>query len=1178
MKKSLLVPLIRATMKFFIVQILLGAAFTINTLGKEADAQGVLSKNITIEAAGVPLKKVLLQLENQTGVDFVYSSSVIGGNHKISLNASNITLSNALAEVLSPLSIGYKIVKEKVLLFKVDDGNDPVVTGKMLHMLQDTGRVITVTGTVSDSTNKPMAGITVSVENNTKIGTATDVNGRFILDVPENAVLVFSSVGFQTTRIAVEKRNVIDVSIAASSSSALEDVVITAFGKKQRKEAVVGSVTSINAKELKIPSSNLTTALAGRLAGIIGFQSSGEPGADNATFFIRGVTTFGNGSGSPLILIDNIELTTTDLARLQPDDIESFSLLKDASATALYGARGANGVIFVTTKSGKAGAAKLNLRVESALSEPTRRLEIADPVTHMKLYTEAQLTRDPLANLLYNQNKIDHTVAGDNPTVYPATDWFDLMFKKRTNTLRSNLSISGGGDVAQYYVAGTFNTDNGILNVEPRNNFNTNVRLRSYQLRSNINIKLTRTTELVVRLFGTFDDYKGPVDGGTGLFQKALRSSPALFAPYYLPDSANIATQHVLFGNYRAGSSFYMNPYAEMLKGYKESSRSRMLAQFELNQNLSGITQGLNFRSLFSTNRYSYFEVSRAYGPYYYNINSYDKSNDRYSLTWLNENNGGVNVGPPAYEDIQVLSSGFGRGRELSTELYAQANLDYSRVFGDKHSVGATLVGTLQQTLFTTDDFTVQASLPRRNIGLSGRASYSYDTRYFAEFNFGYNGSERFYKDKQFGFFPTIGLAWLVSNENFFGNAQNIFNKLKLRGSYGLVGNDAIGRVTDRFFYLSQVTLNDGERGARFGFDNTYFRPGVSIGRYPNQAITWERSYQTNLAVELGILNKVNIVAEIYRQQRKNILMGREFIPTTMGLAAPIQANVGEAESRGLDITADFTHNFNKAAWLTVRGSFTYARGIFHKVEEPEYEDTYLSSIGQSLSQTWGYIGERLFIDEKDVANSPRQNFGLYQAGDIKFRDVNGDGQITTLDRVPIGFPQNPEITYGFGFSGGFKSFDISVFMQGLARRSFWIDPLATAPFINYQNDAFPNNGFTGENALLSVYADNHWSEENRDIYALWPRLSTTPVFNNAVASTWFMRDGSFLRVKTAELGYTLPQSLLKRYKIANLRIYLSGTNLLTFSNFKLWDPEMGGNGLAYPVQRVFNLGLNINF
>jgi TonB-linked SusC/RagA family outer membrane protein len=1122
----------------------------------QVSAKGYSQQSISLSVQDIELKKLFNLIQSKTDYRFVYRDAMLPKNVKVTVNVTDASVEEVLKLAFRNTPIQYKVFP-----------NDLIVLNAYFAS-------ITVTGTITDSTGSPLQGVSISVKGNEKIGTTTDVNGRFILDVPDNSTLVFTMVGYETQEFLARPAITL---VMQMQKGKLEDVVVTAFGKKQRKEAIVGSVTSINAKDLKIPSSNLTTAFAGRLAGVIAYQRTGEPGADNASFFVRGVTTFGNGSGSPLILIDNIELSSTDLARLQPDDIESFSILKDASATALYGARGANGVIFITTKQGKEGKAKLSLRMENSISEPTKKIDIADPITHMQLYTEAQLTRDPLAHLNYSQNKIDHTIAKDNPAVYPANDWFKLLFKDKTSIQRANMSITGGGKVAQYYVAGSYKIDNGNLNVDHRSNFNTNIKLNSYQLRSNVNIQLTDQTELVVRLYGTFDDYKGPIDGGSGAYQKALRASPALFAPYYAPDSANIAAQHILFGNFRSGTSFYINPYAEIQKGYKEYSQSRMLAQLELSQKLSSLTKGLNFKALFSTNRYAYFDVYRAYGPYFYNVSTYDRQSNKYTLNWLNEVQG-----PSAYEDIRPLGQLGGPGindpqRNLNTNLYAQATLDYSRTFAEKHNVGATLVYTIQQSLITTSALDVQSSLPHRNLGLSGRASYSYDNRYFTELNFGYNGSERFYKTKQFGFFPTVGVAWVASNEGFWNS--RIINKLKLRGSYGLVGNDAIGRETDRFFYLSSVNLNDASRSASFGYDDTYSRNGVSISRYPNTDITWEKSYQSNFAIELGILHKINIVAEIYNQRRKNILMDRASIPSTVGLSALTQANVGEARSRGLDLSFDYTHTFSRDLSVIARGSLTYARGEYVKYEEPVYAERYKSHVGQSITQTWGYIAERLFIDDKDLLNSPHQNFGLYQAGDIKYRDINGDGKITELDMVPLGNPTTPEITYGFGTSIQYKNFDLSVFFQGLARESFWINTSATAPFVNYDDPYTPiNNGFVGENALLKAYANSHWSEENQNIYAIWPRLSVTPVNNNTQTSTWFMRDGSFLRMKSAELGFTVPAKALERYKIGGLRIYISGLNLLTFSPFKLWDPEMGGNGLAYPIQKVVNAGITLNF
>jgi TonB-linked SusC/RagA family outer membrane protein len=371
--------------------------------------------------------------------------------------------------------------------------------------------------------------------------------------------------------------------------------------------------------------------------------------------------------------------------------------------------------------------------------------------------------------------------------------------------------------------------------------------------------------------------------------------------------------------------------------------------------------------------------------------------------------------------------------------------------------------------------------------------------------------------------------------------------------------------------------MDDDLRRASFGRENTATRNGISIMRYENRNITWEKARKTNIGMELGLWNKIEIQADYFTEHRTNILMNRTDIPTTMGLSSVVRANVGEATGKGLDLSIDYTERIGKDFWATVRGNFTYATSKVKVYEEPQYDERYLSHVGYSTNQTWGYIAERLFVDDGEVLHSPRQNFGVYAAGDIKYRDVNGDGEITTRDRVPIGYPTVPEIVYGFGFSSGYKHFDLSVFFQGLARESFWIDPYATAPFVSYRYSGETINSVL-QNQLLKAYADDHWSEENRNLYAIWPRLSNTYNANNAQTSTWFMQDGAFLRLKSAELGYTLPDKLLRRYKVDNLRFYVSGTNLLTWSKFKLWDVEMGGNGLGYPVQKVYNAGIQISF
>lgn len=1043
----------------------------------------------------------------------------------------------------------------------------------------------TVTGKVTDTLGVGLPGVTVAVVNKINVGTQTDNNGKFVLDVAPGEILRFSYVGYREQRATVGAGNVINIKLTEENMLS-EEVVITALGQKQRKEALVGSVTTVKVGNLKIPSSNLTNALSGQIAGVIGYQRSGQPGQDNSQFFIRGVTTFGY-KRDPLILIDNVELTSSDLARLQVDDIESFSILKDASATALYGARGANGVILVATKSGKEGNAKISFRLENSSSQSTQNLELADPITYMKLFNEAAIGRgmDPkfTPNQIINTQATVNKSPGYNEYVYPAVDWLGLLFKKRTSTQRANLGISGGGGVARYYIAGSYNLDNGVLNQDDRNNNDNNVKFRNYQLRSNINIDLGKTTELVIRLAGNFSEYNGPLatDGGfsTDLYNIAMHTSPVAFPAYYPADAANQNAQHILFGN-TGGSGVNSildnNPYAALLRGHKNSSESRMSAQLELNQKLDFFTQGLSFKSIFSTNRYSYFDSSMAYSPFYYNISSYDKQSNTYVLNWLNSS---VTGGPPNI--AQEYLTYYPGDPNISTFLYGQASVNYDRTFGEKHSISGTLIGTAQQNLYSnvkdpvTKERTLQYSLPYRNLGLAGRLTYSYKSRYFLETNFGYNGSERFSENHRFGFFPTIGAGWVVSNEKFWtGGIANVVNRLKLRGSYGIVGNDAIG--SQRFFYISDVNLNGGGNYAAFGFNSFSSRNGVFIKNYENKDVTWETSRQTNLALEATLFKNMNLVAEVYNNYRYNIYMDRANLPTTLGLESGVGANVGEAKSRGIDLSLDYKFNIN-AFSFAVRSNLTFAKNKYINYEEPQWAEAYRYTTGQAINRNFGYIAERLFVDDKEVQNSPTQIFSANgkapRAGDIKYRDLNNDGRIDDADKAFIGYPQSPEVVYGFGFSSSYKGFDLSAFFTGQDRMTFFIDPTKVSPFVPSNQDYI-----YGNTQLLKDFADNHWSPENQNLYALYPRLAVNSVDleNNAQTSTWWMRNGRLLRLKSLELGYTLPQRVSNKIKLNSCRIYFNGLNLLTWSPFKLWDPEQGGNGFAYPIQKVFNVGLNV--
>ena len=1014
-----------------------------------------------------------------------------------------------------------------------------------------------VSGIIKDTSGYPLPGVTITVKGSPR-GVVTDIDGAFSIEVKSTDELVISFLGMEEQTVGVGNKTTFDVTLH-EKTELLDEVTIVAFAK-QKKESVVSSISAVNPGSLKVPSSNLTTAFAGRIAGVIAYQRSGEPGLDNSEFFIRGVTTFGTGKKDPLILIDNVELSSSDLSRLNPDDIASFSILKDAAATALYGARGANGVILVTTKEGREGKLSVSFRFENSISAPVKDIKVVDPLTFMKYHNEAVRTRDPLAVLPYLDSEIAAREAGMNPYVYPMVDWKNMLFKKSTTNQRGNLSLSGGGNIARYYIAMSYSRDNGILKVDPVNNFNNNIQLNKYTVRSNINIDLTKTTQLALRISGTFDDYQGPISGGADMYNKAIKANPVLFPATFVPDVNHQHSNHILFGNYGKGG--YMNPYAEMLKGYKETESTVFIAQMELQQDLKVITEGLRFRVMGTVTRNSGYDMTRAYNPFYYSIGHYDKLKDTYTLSAINPDSG---------TDYLGYSPG---GKNVSSTLYTESSLAYDREFGEKHNVSGMLVFTTWEGKNANRE-SLQNSLASRNLSLAGRFTYGLLNKYFVEMNFGYNGSERFSKNNRWGFFPSAGIGWLVSKEKFWENSvmKKVIQNFKLKGTYGVVGNDNISN--ERFFYLSEVNMNNSNYGYGFGSDFGRWLNGISISRYADDKIGWEESRKLNLGFELKLLNMLDIQFDYFREKRSNILQSRANIPSSMGLQVVPKANLGEAEGSGFEISADYEKSFTKDLWLTARGNFTYATSKFTLYEEPDYSETpWLRYTGNKIGQQYGLIAERLFIDKEDVSNSPRQQFGEYMAGDIKYKDINKDGIIDNRDVVPIGHPTTPEIIYGFGFSGGFKNFDLSCFFQGSSRSSFWINPGAggVAPFVNSLGSS------QGNNAMLNFILNDHWSEANPNPYAEWPRLSAYEVGNNTRTSTWFMRNGSFLRLKTLEFGYTLPTKWVRKMTMSNLRVYFSGTNLVRFSSFKHWDPEMGGSGLGYPIQRVFNIGLQCSF
>lgn len=1113
------------------------------------------STKLSLHFENGTVRQVFEKIEKQSKFIIFYRDSQIDLDRKVSIEANQLTIDKILSEILEGTGLTYSIFDRQVVIGPdKENGN---ASSSEIQKAMAPGDVKTVSGIVKDDVGVGLPGVSISIKRTTR-GTLSDANGEFKLQAALGDTLVFSFIGMNTVEKIVNQRSIIDV-VLYSDNKELEEVQVVAFGT-QKKESVIASINTVKPGELKQPASNLTSALAGKIPGIISYQTSGEPGKDNAQFFVRGVTTFGYKT-SPLILIDGFEATSNDLARMEPDNIESFSILKDASATVLYGARGANGIIVVVTKSGREGPAKVNIRVDTHVATPTQTNELLDGVEYMKLYNQARISRNPLLGAYYSEQKIQSTAQGLDPMIFPNINWYDELFEKSTINKKVNMDVSGGGQVATFYVAGSYENETGLLKVDKRNNFNNNIDINRVQMRSNVIFKLTPTTTLDTRIQGNFEKYTGPFRSASDIFKMVMNSNPVDFPSVYNADAKHEFADHILFGNTYVTGSLKGNPYAEMVRGYEDRNESTITAMATLAQDLKFITKGLKFQLKGSVNNWSKYNSTRSYSPFFYDLESYNQVTEEYTLFALNPTSGQAYLG-----DVNP-------GRDASGHTYFEGRLNWDRQFG-KHSFGLMTVGMMEENLLTGGNSrSIYETLPEKNMGNSGRATYDFDKRYFLEFAYGYNGSEKFSGDSRYGFFPSIGGGWLVSNEPFWTPVKDIISTLKFKFTLGKVGNDAISNRSGRFFYLSDISKEGGRYRWGSTFMNSY--EGYRVNRYANPNITWEVSTKYNLGMELSFFDEaLKFQVDFFKDNRDQIYLTRQNFPSTAGLEASISGNVGKVNSKGIDGSIDYQHVFNEDFWLTGRANYTFSTNEYVELDEKNYPDEYLRHKGHSTNQWWGLIAERLFVDEAEIANSPKQDFGEYMAGDIKYKDVNADGVVNANDMVPLGLPTVPEVQYGFGLSAGYKAFDFSFFFQGNARVSLFINPGPDNP--GDDNDGIAP--FASRRNALALIADSHWSETNPDVHAFWPRLSVDPIANNNQTSTWWMRNAAFLRLKTVEAGYNIPANTFKRIGLKSSRIYFSSENLFVLSPFKLWDPEMGRNGLGYPPNRRFNVGVQLSF
>lgn len=1104
-------------------------------------------KKVTLNLKDRTLVNILSEIKRQTGLAYGFRDNRDAtSNERFSIQVKEVSVDSALTVLLKGSKYSHQIVGDLILISTKKD--------KTAEEQKD---LIMVKGTVVDENGNPIPGATILVHGTSR-GIASDMEGRYSIEAKPDDVLKITFVGYKDEVIPIKGKTKIDVRLNPTVEN-IEEVAVVAFGT-QKKESVVSAITTVDARTLKSSNSDLTSQFAGKIAGIIGWQQGGIPGAlteeeMNTKFYIRGITSFQKGANlDPLILLDGVEASKLDLARIDPEDIETFSVMKDASATAMYGARGANGVIIVTTKKGEEGAVYTSVRYEAIATMPTSEIDVVDPITWMEMYNQALISRDPTAMPKYSAERIARTGSKKYPSwVYPANDWYKTLFKNFAVNHHMGINIRGGSKVIQYYASINHNRDEGMLKTDRLNQFDVNIKNNNTTFRVNLNIDLSKGIKLVVNSYSTIDSYHGPLKDVTEAYSLAFYANPVDFAPTY-PADDTYNWPHLRFGKSSSGT----NPYAEIQAGYKDRTRFSTMNRLEYIQNLAPLLKGLEFRGDISFSQTGYYSNPYSTSPFYYRLLDYNHVTGKHTLEALNP-----------LEGNRTLSKGSG-SVSGSNQLSYNIKLLHTGAWKD-HTTSYIAVLSGQETT-KSSPISVLDGIRQRNLGLSMRLSYGYKERYYIEGTFGYNGSERFAKKHRMGFFPSVGGAWVASKEPFMMGAANWLSFLKLRLSYGKVGNDGIIN-NPRFVHLPSISQ---------GNDVVSFRPGENtikpyvISGYPNEDITWEIAEQVNFGLEATFFNGLfETTVDIYQQIRHNVLDKRTVVPEAMGLGIQPLDNIGKVKSQGLDFSGKIQHAFSPDLWVILNGTLTYNKAVFEEIEEAADKPYYQWRKGHDISQAVGYIAEGLFRDEQEIANSPVQG-GDLMPGDIRYRDVNDDGVVDVEDAVHIGFPTTPRLIYGFNGFVNYKGLEFSFAFQGSGQRGFFINPAAMSPFAN-------------NHALLTAIYKDHWSTDNMSERPLWPRLSTKNIIEHnpqedassdkeTRMSTYFLRECRFLRCTSLELAYNLPKQWSRKLALKNLKVFVRANNPFIISNFDLWDVELGNNGFNYPIQKTYSVGLNVNF
>ena len=1106
-------------------------------------------KTLSVSMSNSTLREVLKTIEKSSQFVFFYLDDAVNLERKVSIDSKNKNIEEILSELFEGTSCTYRISDRQIFI----SGKAPASTEQQQNKRKISGRVTDIKG-------EPLIGVNVTVDGDAN-GSITNMDGLYeIFVTKKSVVLKFTYIGFKTSEIRTNaSTNIYDVTLEEQVNE-LEETVIVGYGT-QRKISNIGAQSSMKMEDIKTPSASLTTTLAGRLAGVVAVQRTGEPGKDAADIWIRGIST--PNTSSPLVLVDGVERSFNDI---DPEDIESLTTLKDASATAVYGVRGANGVILIKTKPGKVGKPTVSADYYESFTRFTKMVDLADGITYMNAANEA-MRNDGIATK-YTEDQIRNTIAGKDPYLYPNVDWLKEIFNDWGHNRRVNVNVRGGSEKVAYYASVSYFNETGMTVTDKNiDTYDSKMKYSRYNFTTNLNIDVTPTTKVEIGAQGYLGEGNYPAISSADLYNAAMSISPVEYPKMFFVNGEAFVPGTSTNNNFN-------NPYSQATRrGYDNLTKNQIYSNLRVTQDLDMLTKGLKLTAMYAFDVYNEIHVHQ------------DRAESTYNFldTSVPYDMNGQPILQRIYEGSNVLS--YKQETSGNKKTYLEASLNYDRTFNDDHRVSALFLFNQQSKLLYPKG-TLEDAIPYRMMGIAGRATYSWKDRYFAEFNIGYNGAENFSPKHRFGTFPAFGVGWVVSNEKFWQPLSKAVSFLKIRYTDGKVGNS---EVSDRrFMYLDQMKEN-GDYGYKFGPNGTKWAGYETV----NMAVDliWEESRKQDLGIDLKLFNDdLSIVFDLFKERRENILLKREHsMPSFLGYntSAPY-GNIGIIENKGFDGTIEYNKRINKDWVIALRGNVTFNKDKWIQGELPEQKYEWMNQYGHNINGVKGYVAEELFtqteIDDmarweslsaanKAITPKPfASQFGTVKAGDIKYKDLNNDGQIDAYDQTYISRGDVPTTVYGFGFTVGWKDLSVGMMFQGVAGAERVLNGSSINPF----------NGGGGSGNLYSNI-DDRWTEENPDQNAFYPRLSygseTTSSINNFQKSTWWVRNMNFLRLKTLQLSYNLPKPWVNKVHLKNAAVYVMGTNLFTLSRFKLWDPELNtDNGASYPNTTSYSVGINFTF